>query len=761
MRFRLFPLILLSLSLLTSSALAEWIPVNDEGPDNDGARLVSDRGSSIIVSFGLNGYESERVTIEGEEYVRVSAPGMAPTLTEGEPELPIWAKSVIIDDQGDVSVRIISETWDETPSVPVLPSKGNLYRNVDPATVPYQFGDSYSRDVWWPSSSVSLSDPFILRDYRGVTIVVNPVQYNGAKGMLRVCRELRVEVMVSGSGGINPKTRARLGLSHEFMPMYEGRFLNLDERGNEISEQAGRMLVIAASQFYDDMADFVDWKIEKGIDTRLVKYPDETGGSGTTAIKSFIQGEYDGPGVTFVLLVGDKEHVPTLSFAGGEADPMYTLLEGGDVYPDAFVSRFSVRNSEDVQTMVTRSVDYERLPTAESSWYHKATGVASNEGSPADFQWMNEFRDKLLAYNYTEMDQIYAPGASSSQVSNALNTGRGLVLYMGHGSTTAWSTTGFSVSHINSLTNDWKLPLVSCVACVNGNFSSTTCFGEAWLRATHNGQPSGAIASYASSISQSWVPPQYGQQGLVDSLVSDRYNSIGGVLFMGSVAMLEHYGGGYAAQEIFNTWIIFGDCSVQLRTDVPTELTVSHPASILPGTEEITISVPGEADALVAVSKDGVFFGSGYTDAAGNVTVTFDQPMSPDGVAELVVTSYNHIPYAATLPIGEGDPAPPTAPANLSLTADGTLSWSPSTDNIGVEHYVIYRSKDPHFDVDGRRPLGTTSSTSFQVPGSIGNPGMNYYFRVVAKDASGNESTQSLPVGEFDFQMTSGRYLHP
>ncbi len=276
-------------------------------------------------------------------------------------------------------------------------------------------------------------------------------------------------------------------------------------------------------------------------------------------------------------------------------------------------------------------------------------------------------------------------------------------------------------------------------------------FGEAWLRATHEGQPTGGIACYASSVGQSWVPPQYSQQGMVDSLVNDRYNTVGGVLFMGSVAMLEYYGGGVEAEEMFDMWIVFGDCSLQLRTDTPSGMNVIHPSGITIGAEVVTISVPEVPEALVAISSEGMFNGSAYTDASGNASITLVEPFDTPGVAKLTVTAYNRLPYMTPLPVGDGDYEPPTAPTGVSLAPDGALSWSPSTDNIGVETYRIYRANDPYFLIYGQTPLAETASTQYQSPESMGDPEINYYFKVTAVDEALNESTASMTIGEFDY----------
>ena len=82
------------------------------------------------------------------------------------------------------------------------------------------------------------------------------------------------------------------------------------------------------------------------------------------------------------------------------------------------------------------------------------------------------------------------------------------------------------------------LPFILSVACNNGTFTNGTCFGEAWLRATNGGQPTGAIATYMSYISQSWDPPMCGQDEVVDLLVQDQI-----VIVSGEVAHDDFTGG--------------------------------------------------------------------------------------------------------------------------------------------------------------------------------------------------------------------------
>lgn len=99
----------------------------------------------------------------------------------------------------------------------------------------------------------------------------------------------------------------------------------------------------------------------------------------------------------------------------------------------------------------------------------------------------------------------------------------------------------------------------------------------------------------------------------------------------------------------------------------------------------------------------------------------------------LVENAYPVIEGGGTTP---GDVTAPTAPTGLTAgTATATsvpLSWTASTDAVGVTGYTIYRNGVQ---------VGTSTSTSFTATGL--NPSTTYSFTVTARDAAGNVSTPS------------------
>jgi predicted outer membrane repeat protein len=98
-------------------------------------------------------------------------------------------------------------------------------------------------------------------------------------------------------------------------------------------------------------------------------------------------------------------------------------------------------------------------------------------------------------------------------------------------------------------------------------------------------------------------------------------------------------------------------------------------------------------------------------------------------------------------------PAP--VPCTLSIARDGsnlTLSWTESDDN---REYVFYRTTNP-FDPYANLITMTTPFLSHTDYGAIGDPQMNYFYRVAGENACGERSDLSNKVGEFDFGITPG-----
>jgi hypothetical protein len=641
------------------------MPVEDNGTIVISAANTEE--GETLIDYQIGDFTWHKVSIEGINHWQLTLGDESNIKEKGAPNLPNICRSIIVPDDLEMSVQVTSSRYQDYENVVIAPSKGIILRTVDPAQVPFEFGTVYDRDEWYPAQVASLEEPYILRDYRGQVVKVNPFQYNPVRGILRVYSEISIEVSPAGQGEVNiiDRTSQPEVIDTDFARIYEDHFLNFMSGRYTPVEEQGTMLVITYDSFASEMQPYVDWKNMMGVPTQMVNVSEI--GSSASAIQSYIADMYNDSGLTFVLLVGDAAQIPTITIWGNDAsDPSYSYVAGNDHYPDLFVGRFSAQNTTQLSTQVERSLEYERYPQAGADWYAAGAGLASNQGpgddNEYDYQHIRNIRTDLINYTYLQVAELYdgsqggedAPGnPTPSMVSSVVNAGVSVINYCGHGSSTSWGTSGFSNTNINALTNDNLLPFIWSVACVNGNFNNySACFAEAWMRATNGSEPTGAIATFMSSINQSWDPPMDAQDEFDDLLVESYVNNVkhtfGGISFHGCMHMNDEYGG--AGEDMTDTWHVFGDPSLVVRTMAPAELSVTHEGTVPLGSTELSVQVSNVEGALCAISMDAQLLGYAYTDGSGNALIQLSNPLE-EGFVDLVVTAYNSIPYEAEIEV--------------------------------------------------------------------------------------------------------------
>ena len=737
---------------------------------------VLTNGYPVEIKYTINSFNKIPVKINDEGYICILLGKESNILIAGAPDLPNICRSIIIPDAAQMKIRVKSYSYNEYKDVLIAPSKGNLLRTVNPDDVPYEFGDTYKTNSWYPKNIAELGQPYILRDFRGQVVKINPFQYNPLKKILRVYNDITVEVYQDGTSNINSMDRNNLPdtLQTDFKQIYENHFINFNNLGRYTPvEEQGNMLIITYDAFWDQMLPFVEWKIMKGIPTEMVAV--STIGN-ANAIKTYIADYYNTNGLTFVLLVGDAAQVPPYMYSYAASDPSNTYVVGNDHYPDLFIGRFSAENPDQVATQVERSIEYERDPQAGADWYTNGVGIGSAQGpgddNEMDYQHIRNIRTLLLAYTYTLVDELYdgsqgggdAPGnPTPTMVGAAVDNGRSIINYCGHGSPTSWGTSGYSNSNIATLVNDNMLPFVHSVACNNGEFDYGTCFAEAWMRATHNGEPTGAIGAFMSTVSQSWDPPMEGQDEF-NNLVVQAYTdniktTLGGMTAHGCMSMNDKYGS--AGTEETDYWTLFGDPSLQFRTDIPVEMTISHDPEIEGGAAIFEVTVTDLEGALCAISRNNVLLGYAYTDESGYAQIAFTEPISGEEPLDLVVTAYNKIPYITQITIVTNNP--PNKPARPSGETNGKTGtqylYTTSTTDVDGDHvYYMWDWGDgTTSDWLGPFASGATATATY----SWTEQG-TYSIKVKARDIHGDESGWSDPLSvtmPLDLNLISLRIL--
>ena len=591
------------LLLSSSTSFAEWQSLS-RGGEQIGFNVVMGKKSNQLVNVTVPGYDLQKREVNGKTYTVISVPEYPGVTEKGNPDVPRLSANLLIPNGQVPSMTVVSTDYVDIPlEHPLLSSKGHFTRDINPNDVSYTFSDTYQKDEFFPNKLLAeVSEPFTMHNVQGVNANFNFFQYNPVKQILRVYKNVTLSMENSAP---QPNQRVSKTTVPSFLGSTLSRsFINFglmqEPLDLHIADESGSMLVICFDDFAEAAKPWVDWKKKSGIPVKFVKFSEV--GSTAEDIKAYVQQEFDKGGLSFLHLIGDVEQIPTLrgTVERAHSDQTYGLLAGDDWFLDIVVSRFSAKTAEKVALQVDKTIKYESAPDTgdNASWYKKGIGIASNEGNPKDWDYANTIRDGLMEFTYDEIDQIYDPTATDQMVSDAVNDGRSVINYIGHGSKTSWVSSRFNTGDIENLENGRMLPYIWSVACVNGDFAGWgESFAEAWLNAGTIESQQGAVAIAAASTNMQWVPPLYWQaEANLVLMVNGTSKTFGGLSVGGMSKIAEKYGPTSRSFKLFvEQTNNFGDGSVKVRYDAPTAVEIEE-AKMNGGKVSIKVGNPSGAE---------------------------------------------------------------------------------------------------------------------------------------------------------------------
>ena len=741
---------LITLLIFNLILSTEWIEIDSTNSEsNYQKKILSSNDNNIRLELNLSGfYQTQVETPKGNAYI-INAKNGASLLKHGAPDLDKIAIPIQIPNQANMNYRIVSNEYTDIQNINIAPSKGNLTRDIDPNSIPYYYGEEYQKNEFYPIQTIEFSSPYILRNLRGQTLIINPFQYNPYTQTLRVYTNLIIDIYEDGynyHNALSPDNNQLEIVNDEYQNIYQNHFINYTN--NETSRfdyllDQGRMLIIAYDEFSDEMTPFIEWKNRKGIPTELINVSEI--GSNAELIKDFIElyyQEYDD--FVYLLLVGDANQIPTPIINGAASDPSYGYLEGDDSYSEIIVGRFSANNPSQVITQVNKTLEYEKEPIG--SYFPNALGIASTQGpgyngyTDAEF---NDFlwNDILSEFTYDSYEGIYDGGGSVEQAVNAINNGVGIINYTGHAGPTGWGNGApLGVNEVNNLTNNSKYPFIFTVGCNPGEFNNyTECFCESWMWATDDNGPAGAVGHLGSTISQSWEPPMHGQYAM-NAILTEIYEnnitrSYGGIITNGCMHMNDAQGSSGINET--NHWTLFGDPSLIVRTANPIEIIATHSDAIIVGSAEFNITT-NTTEGLAALSQNGQLLASAYIDN-GTAQLDISELNLIPGSYDLVITSFNTYPYEANLSVVSPE-GPYLIYENFEVES-GSIQYGEVSElslfieNVGIESannieaiittdspYVILNDSNLSFDYVNANEISQSNDTfSFSLLNSIPN----------------------------------------
>jgi uncharacterized repeat protein (TIGR01451 family) len=385
-------------------------------------------------------------------------------------------------------------------------------------------------------------------------------------------------------------------------------------------------IIITHKDFYDQIIPLANWRTASGLHTMIVKVDDiydefNHGLVNPSAIHDFLAYAYtnwQSPAPQYVLLVGDgnydprnylgtaeKNYIPAYleqvdTYIGETAsDNQYVTVSGSDNLPDMFIGRLPVKTSAETAIVVAKILAYEADMTPEI-WSDDVLFVADNTDSGGNFPYYSDLIvNNFLPTGYTPQKIYYGNthtvvSEAKTAILDAINQGRLMVNYVGHGSIQSWASESLlSLSSLSSLNNGSNLPFVAALSCLTGSFHYPS------LPGTDNSSISekllltegkGSIASWGSSGMGLASGQDYLNRGLYQAMFYEGENALGVATTQAKIYLKTYMNSQSSLNDIYT---LFGDPAMRLkvmRADVEVNL-VAQPATPIHSGDVITYTL--------------------------------------------------------------------------------------------------------------------------------------------------------------------------
>jgi hypothetical protein len=624
------------------------------------------------------------MAVSAGNFQRLDMPGEGITSQVGKPLLPVVRRLVEVPLGASVSLGEVTASVEQRPLeqlgleetiLPVQPPVPKIPGAAENA--PFVIDEEhYRRDEFWPPELVRIREAGIRRQTRMVLVEIFPVRYNARRGLVSLCSQVELSITLQDGDADWTRTHQRR-YTDVFTTRWNSSRLFIKTEPQPLPMEGWSAtpvgyLMVVPDGLFETLKPLVDWKRREGFEV-TVAMTSQTG-SGREAIQNFIKNAYQNWEIppTFLLLVGDVNYIPAFAVGGITTDLYYSTMNEEDYLPDIQVGRLAVADSTDLAAVVEKIVKHEMgLWETTDDWTRRGYFMASNDSwYHGVAEGTQDYSMSLCRANGMICDSLYAYYGTGTPVSTALNDGRTMAIYTGHGSYTTWQGPAYTQSNIAALANGQMYPLVCSHACNTGGYHRPICFGESWLRA----EDKGAAAFWGSSVSSYWDEDDILQRAMFDAMFDSSLTWLSGMMDKAKLELLIYYGGAGLTENYYRQYNLLGDPSMHLWTRPPGTLVVEHDDFVNIGISAFAATVqepgfdhPGEQDAvksavlvpaegaLVSVVADGDQRGLAET-VRGLVSVALDPPLTKEETVDVTVSKRGFRPYVGTAEVKANGP---------------------------------------------------------------------------------------------------------
>ncbi|MEO0115070.1 MAG: C25 family cysteine peptidase [candidate division WOR-3 bacterium] len=621
--------------------------------------VITSQPNKIELRTDFRSIATSEITVKGRIFSRVNIYESGVSTEIGLPELPIIREFIEIP-QGaviSVGVTVLKETtltlnYPLYPKQPPIPKTGPKPE----FTIDEKF---YVQDLWFPEARARIAEIVEIRGHRLAVLEICPVRYNPKQNLIEFNQQQTIRLNLSGSNLAKTIAYLRRYYSKPFESMLSGIIKNYGAFAiDPPPDLPVGMLIITPNEWEANIQPLAQWRKKKGYEV-FVRNLSQVGGGSAEVVRNYILDAYNNWPIppTFVLLIGDVDRIGYFNGQGQgspHTDLNFALMTTPDYLPDIYVSRYSVANSYQLDSLVLKTIKYEKNQwLSGTEWTKKGYFIASSDGGNHQVAEGTHRYCMAVARRYGMIcDSIWLYYGTGTPITTAINDGRSWVMYSGHGYYQEWSDPDFTNDDVRLLTNIDKVPFVGTFACLSGDYANSSypeCFSEAWIRVGFRG----AIAHMASSVTSYWTEDDTLQRRLYDCGFDSSLYWVMGMVNKAKIIFYQQMGPSSTTRRYLEMYNVMGDGAIDVYSDIPHNIQVSHPAVVSIGTIPVTITVNDGGtpvpNALVCAlgRTDTMVHEVGYTNAAGQVTLTLTTTM-PDTIS-ITVTGHNLAPYLGHL----------------------------------------------------------------------------------------------------------------
>jgi hypothetical protein len=231
---------------------------------------------------------------------------------------------------------------------------------------------------------------------------------------------------------------------------------------------------------------------------------------------------------------------------------------GNTGFAQISTGRIPVRTQDDAKTIVTKVLQYEHDESS-GDWTNQALMVADWDDQTTSFTEEARSVQALLPKSL-KVTNVFATGldptTARQEILAAIDSGKLLVNYNGHGSVEVWSGEDLlDNKDAASLTNGSRLPVFFIMNCLNGFFHDV--YTESLAEALVFSKNGGAVAVWASSGLTSPEPQLQMDQNVMRSLINEPSLSLGDATRRAKSDITD--------SDARRTYILFGDPLLRLK----------------------------------------------------------------------------------------------------------------------------------------------------------------------------------------------------